>query len=126
MKISIMSLISESFLLQFFNSLDSFTSPENMGLKVDENQHNVFNQREFSSANTHAVLTHSLPQRTWGLKVDENQHNVFNHKEFSSAIIHRVLTHSLPQRILGLKVDENQHNDFNQRESFPLQLYMKS
>ena len=38
----------------------------------------------------HAVLTHSLPQRTWGLKVDENQHNVFDQ---SSA-----LTHSLPQR----------------------------
>ena len=60
----------------------------------------MFLIREFSSAIIHAVLTHSLPQRTWGLKVDENQHNVFNQREFSSAIIHGVLTHSLPQRLL--------------------------
>ena len=48
-----------------------------LGLKVDENQHNVFNQREFSSAILHGVLTHSLPQRILVLKVDENQQNVF-------------------------------------------------
>ena len=59
-----------------------------MGLRVDENQHNVFNQREFSSAIFHGVLKHSLPQRLFGLKVDENQHNVVNQKECSSAIIH--------------------------------------
>ena len=47
-------------------------------MKVDENQHIVFNQREFSSAIIHGVLTHSLPQRILGLKVDENQHNNFN------------------------------------------------
>ena len=85
-------------------------------MKVDKNQHIVFNQREFSSAIIHGVLTHSLPQKIWGLKVDENQHKVFNQREFSSAIIHGVLIHSLPQRIWGLTVDENQHNVFNQRE----------
>ena len=36
-----------------------------------------FNQKEFSSAIIHGVLTHSLPQRLMGLKVDENQHNIF-------------------------------------------------
>ena len=64
-----------------------------MGLKVDENQHNVFNHKEFSAAIIHRVLTHSLPQRILVLKVDENQHNVFNQREFSSAIIHGILTH---------------------------------
>ena len=49
-----------------------------MVLKVDENQHNVFNQGEFSSAIINGVLTHSLPQRILGPKVDGNQHNVFN------------------------------------------------
>ena len=47
-------------------------------MKIDENQLNVFNQREISSAIIHRVLTHSLPQRILGMKVDENQHNVFN------------------------------------------------
>ena len=47
-------------------------------MKVDENQHNVLNQREFSTAIIHGVLTHSLPQIILGLKVDENQHIVFN------------------------------------------------
>ena len=87
-----------------------------LGLKVDKNQHNVFNQREFSSAIIHGVLTQSLSQRILGLKVYKNQHKVFIQREFSSAIIHGVLTQSLSQRILGLKVDENQHNVFNQRE----------
>ena len=86
---------------------------------------NVFNQKEFSSAIIHGVLTYSLPQRILGLKEDENQHNVFNQKEFSSAFIHGVLTHSLPQRLLGLNLDENQRNVFNQRE-FSLQLFMES
>ena len=68
-----------------------------MVLKVDENQKNVFNQGEFSSAIINGVLTHSLPQRILRLKVDENQHHVFNQREFSSAIIHGALTHSLPR-----------------------------
>ena len=49
-----------------------------LGLKVDENQHNVLNQREFSTAIIHRVLTHSILQRILVLKVYENQHNVFN------------------------------------------------
>ena len=96
-----------------------------MGLKVDENQHNVFDQRDFSSAIIHGVLTHSLPQRLLGLKGDENQHKVFNQKELSSAIIHGVLTHSHSQRILGLKGDEISIM-FLIRKSFPLQLFMES
>ena len=47
-----------------------------------------FNQREFSSAIIHGVLTHSLPQMLLGQKVDANQHKVFNQREFSSAIFH--------------------------------------
>ena len=49
-----------------------------LGLKVDENQHNVLNQRDFSTGIIHGVLTQSLPQRIFGLKIDENQQNVFN------------------------------------------------
>ena len=49
-----------------------------MGLNVDENQHNVLNEKEFSTAIIHGVLTQSLPQRIFGLKIDENQQNVFN------------------------------------------------
>ena len=91
------------------------------GLKVDENQHNVFNQRERERervflCNYSLSLDSLTSQRILGLKVDKNQHKVFNEREFSSAIIHGVLTHPLPQRIWGLKVDENQHNVFNQRE----------
>ena len=71
------------------------------GLKVDENQYNFFNHREFSSAIIHRVLTHSLPQRILGLKVDENQHNFCNSREFSSAIFHGVLNHSLPPENVG-------------------------
>ena len=98
-----------------------------MGLKVDENQHNVFKQREFSSAIVQGNLTHSLPQRILGLKVDENHHNIFNEREFFSANSYAVLTHSIPQRILGLNVDENQHSImFLIRESFSLQLFMES
>ena len=73
-----------------------------LGLKVDENQHRVFNQREFSSAIIHGVLTHSLPQRILGLKVDENQHNVFNQREMKISI------------------------KFLIRENFPLRLFMES
>ena len=87
MKISIKFLIREFFSAIIHEVLTHSLPQRILGLKVDENQHNVFNQREFSSAITHAVLTHSLPQRTWGLKVDENQHNVFNQRGFSSAII---------------------------------------
>ena len=71
-----------------------------------------FNQKEFSSAIIHGVLTHSFTQRILGMNVDENQRNVFNKRGFSSAIIHEVFTHSLPHRLMGLKVDENQHNIF--------------
>ena len=71
-----------------------------------------FNQKEFSSAIIHGVLTHSFPQRILGMNVDENQRNVFYQRVFSSAFIHEVLTHSIPQRLMGLKVDENQHNIF--------------
>ena len=53
-----------------------------LGLKVDENQHKVFNQREFSSAIFHAVLTHSLRQRILGLKVDGNQPKVLIRESF--------------------------------------------
>ena len=84
MKISIKFLIRESFPLQLFIGVLTHSLPQRiLGLKVDEKQHKVFNQREFSSAIVHGVLTHSLPQRIWGLKVDENQHKVFNQREFS-------------------------------------------
>ena len=49
MKISIMFLIRESFPLQVFMESLLINFPrEYWELKVDENQHNVFNQREFS------------------------------------------------------------------------------
>ena len=51
-------------------------------MNVDENQRNVFNQRGFSSAIIHGVLTHSLLQRILDMKVDENLHNVFNQRVF--------------------------------------------
>ena len=78
MKISIMFLIRESFPLQLFIESTHSLPQRLLGLKVDENQHNVLNQREFSTANIHEVLTHSLPWRILGLKEDENQPNVFN------------------------------------------------
>ena len=78
MKISIMFLIRESFPLQLFIVLTHSLPQRLLGLKVDENQHNVLNQREFSTAIIQGDLTHSLPQIILGLKVDENQHNVFN------------------------------------------------
>ena len=82
MKISIMFLIREIFLI---HRVLTHSLPQRiLGLKADENPHNVFNQREFSSAIIHGVLTHSLPQRILGLKVDENQHNVFNQRERES------------------------------------------
>ena len=78
MKISIIFLITE-FSSAIIHGVLTHSFPQRiLGLKVDENQHNVFNQREFYSAIIHNVLTHSLPQRILGLKVDENQHNNFN------------------------------------------------
>ena len=77
MKISMMFLIRE-FSPAIIRGVLTHSLPQRiLGLKVDENQHKVFNQREFTSAIIHGVLTYSLPQRILGLKVDENQHDIF-------------------------------------------------
>ena len=71
MKISIMFLIREREREREFSSaiihvVLTHSLPQRiLGLKVDENQHNVFNQREFSSAIIHGVLTPSLGRDYW-------------------------------------------------------------
>ena len=80
MKFSIMFLIRErerererEFSSAIIHGVLAHSLPQRiLGLKVDENQHNIFNLRESSSAIIHRVLTHSLPQRISGLKVVEN------------------------------------------------------
>ena len=74
--VSIMYLIREFSTAIIHGVLTHSLPLRILGLKVDEDQHNVFNQREFSSAIIQGVLTHSLPHRMLGLMVDENQHNV--------------------------------------------------
>ena len=78
MKISMIFSIQKEFSFAIIHEVLTHSLRQRIfGLKVDENQLNVFNQREFSSAIIHSVLTHSFPQRLMGLKVDENQHNIF-------------------------------------------------
>ena len=78
MKISIIFFNQKEFCSAIIHGVLTHSLPQRiLGLKVDENLHNVFNQREFSSAIIHGVLNHSLPQRSMGLKVDENQHKIF-------------------------------------------------
>ena len=71
MKISIMFFNQKEFCSAIIRGVLTHLLPQRLlGMKVDENLHNVFNQREFSSAIIHGVLTHSLPQRKLDLKVD--------------------------------------------------------
>ena len=65
MKTSIMFLIREVSSAIIHGVLTHSLPQRILGLKVDENQHSVFNQREFSSAIIHGVLTHSLPREYW-------------------------------------------------------------
>ena len=65
MKISKIFLIREFYSAIIHRVLSHSLPQRILGLKVDENQHNVLIQREFSTAIIHGVLTHSLPREYW-------------------------------------------------------------
>ena len=78
MKIRMVFFIQKEFSSAIIHGVLTHSFPQRiLGMNVDENQRNVYNQRGFSSAIIQEVCTNSLPRRLMGLKVDENQHIIF-------------------------------------------------